>query len=187
MEGLFHFHVELSCAYIISCYNLSMKKCQLCKRVLEDQKFYVKRYHNGTIGLRSYCMECSKKARDKWRKRYSHIDNARNKAYNKENAHIIRGNKLTKYWPGTTWHQATENYKNLREKQNGVCAICKKPENRKHMGTGTIWDLAVDHCHETGEVRGLLCNKCNRGLGLLGDKFDTIENVLIYLNRGENE
>lgn len=160
-----------------------MKKCPACTRVLEDNKFYIKRYKNGTVGLRSYCMECSQKERDEWRKKYSHIDNARNKAYNRENAHIIKGNKLVQYWPGSNWKIATENYKTLRQNQNGVCAICKRAERRSHAVTGTVWDLAVDHCHETNRVRGLLCNSCNRGLGLLGDKIDTLETVLSYLKK----
>lgn len=165
-----------------------MKKCAACERILEDQKFYIKRYKNGTIGLRSYCIECGTKERDLWRKKYSNIDNARNKAYNRENAHIIKGNKLSKYWFGTNWKTATENYRSLRERQGGVCAICKRTERRSHALTGTVWDLAVDHCHETGQVRGLLCNACNRGLGLLGDKVDTLEQVVQYLKKHrENE
>ena len=50
------------------------------------------------------------------------------------------------------------------EKQNGVCAICGNPETA--TSHGTIRRLSVDHDHETGEVRGLLCSKCNFALGL---------------------
>lgn len=159
-----------------------MKKCPKCTRGLPDQSFYPKLYPNGTIGLRSYCKECNQKERNEWRAKSSK-DNDRNKAYNRENAHIIRGNKIKAYWPGTDWKQASENYKALRISQNGVCAICKRPERRQHATSGTIWDLAIDHCHETGQVRGLLCNACNRGLGLLGDKVGTLETVMAYLKK----
>ncbi len=113
--------------------------------------------------------------------------NESNKAYNKANAHIIRGNKLKKYWPGTNWQQATNNYNILHSKQNGVCALCFKKERRIHKTTGTKWDLAVDHCHETNQVRGLLCNACNRGLGLLGDKVDMLEKVVAYLKKHKGD
>ena len=41
--------------------------------------------------------------------------------------------------------------------------------------------FAVDHDHKTGKVRGLLCNQCNRGLGMLGDTKEAVERVLNYL------
>ena len=159
-----------------------MKQCPKCTRTLGDNHFYIKRYSNGTLGLRAYCKECGKKERDAWRKN-NPKDNERNKVYNRENAHVIRGNKIKVYWPGTNWREASENYKIMRENQNGVCALCSRPERRQHAVTGTTWDLAIDHCHETGLVRGLLCNSCNRGLGLLGDKVETLEKVLLYLKK----
>lgn len=48
--------------------------------------------------------------------------------------------------------------------QGGVCAICKRPETRKRRAY-----LAVDHDHETGRVRGLLCSACNAGMGHFDD------------------
>lgn len=54
-------------------------------------------------------------------------------------------------------------YNNLLAKQNGVCGICKKPEAANKR-------LAVDHCHDTGIVRGLLCMQCNTAIGKLNSK-----------------
>lgn len=53
-----------------------------------------------------------------------------------------------------------EVYKELLAEQNGVCAICQQPPDSIHPGR-----LCVDHDHETGEIRGLLCNYCNPGIG----------------------
>ena len=53
------------------------------------------------------------------------------------------------------------------------CECC----NRKASGKR----LAVDHDHETGEFRGWLCNACNTGLGLLGDKKENLESAVKYL------
>lgn len=62
--------------------------------------------------------------------------------------------------------------KKLVEKQKGRCAICEGKFGMK---------LAVDHDHKTGEVRGLLCNNCNRGIGHLQENVDTLKNAIDYL------
>lgn len=64
--------------------------------------------------------------------------------------------------------------------QNGVCAICSEPETRKMKGTPAA--LCVDHNHETGEIRGLLCNRCNRTIGLLEDDPEFFKRAYDYLN-----
>lgn len=67
-----------------------------------------------------------------------------------------------------------EQYNSLKEKQSNLCAICKQPE--QFNGS-----LAVDHCHATGKVRGLLCTNCNRGLGHFKDSTDNLRNAVEYL------
>jgi len=75
-----------------------------------------------------------------------------------------------------------EDYAALFLAQNGLCAICQKPESRTHHITGKAFMLAVDHDHESGQVRGLLCTKCNKAIGALGDTHDNLARVLSYLN-----
>ena len=58
-----------------------------------------------------------------------------------------------------------EDYQLMLDKQNGVCAICGQKEKRIHRATGAPMNLAVDHDHTTGAVRGLLCSPCNHGIG----------------------
>lgn len=157
-----------------------MKNCPKCKTLKDDSAFFIKRYKSGTVGLRSYCKVCSTAERDEYRRTSNH-DNERNKRYNQTHALQIASAKLIQFWPGSTWQQARAKYNELLATQGGVCAICKEKDKRVHRVTGKQWDLAVDHCHETGEVRGLLCNKCNRGLGLLGDKADTLMRAVAYL------
>lgn len=87
-----------------------MKHCPSCRKNKEDSCFYTKTLPSGKIALRSYCIDCGKKARDKWRKS-STKDNDRNKAYNKAHADEIRGKKLAKnYWPNMTWKQALDEH-----------------------------------------------------------------------------
>ena len=54
-------------------------------------------------------------------------------------------------------------FDNLVKKQNGVCAICGKAETSSVYGV--VKELALDHCHQTGRIRGALCLRCNNGLG----------------------
>jgi len=72
-------------------------------------------------------------------------------------------------------------YYALLEKQNGCCAIC-----------GIHFDeccnkLSVDHDHETGKVRELLCNNCNVGLGNFKERVYLLESAIKYLNKHKNE
>ncbi len=66
-----------------------------------------------------------------------------------------------------------EDYNLMYNKQQGKCAICGNPEELLH----------IDHNHITGEVRGLLCLKCNRGIGFLNDDIKILEQALAYLKQ----
>jgi len=70
-------------------------------------------------------------------------------------------------------------YKKLFDEQNGFCAICRQPEISIRMGR--IRNLAIDHNHTTDKVRGLLCNRCNRGLGYFLDRSALLEAAVSYL------
>lgn len=73
-------------------------------------------------------------------------------------------------------------YEELLIEQNGVCAICRRPETALDR-RGKVRRLSVDHNHETGEVRGLLCCNCNRGLGSLEENPDFFLAAIAYLTR----
>lgn len=97
----------------------------------------------------------------------------KNRAWRAKNPEKVKAHNLKK-----NYGLALENYRTMLREQNFGCAICgtKKNSNGK--------SLYVDHCHDTGKVRGLLCRKCNTGIGLLGDNFNKIEKTLKYL-KGE--
>lgn len=159
-----------------------MITCKRCKTEKSTDQF---RYYDRptTKFFSKKCKACLLEEKREWVKANFHQDNTRNKAYNQRHALRIRGNKLIKYWPGSTWQQALDQYNKLLVQQNYKCALCDKMESRIHPETGTYWTLAVDHCHITDAVRGLLCNACNRGLGLLGDSVDSLTRVVSYLNK----
>lgn len=62
----------------------------------------------------------------------------------------------------------------MLEDQNNCCAIC---------GIQFARTPAIDHCHNTGKVRGLLCGNCNAGIGMLGDDPEILSKAIAYLQR----
>lgn len=82
---------------------------------------------------------------------------------NPEKAWVLDREKHLRRHYGITLQQ----YEKLLAQQNGTCALCKKPEtivNRTGRKTSL---LAVDHCHKSGKVRGLLCFRCNTAVGVI--------------------
>jgi hypothetical protein len=75
-----------------------------------------------------------------------------------------------------------DEYHDLVEKQNSLCAICGEPEFVKDQH-GKTRSLAVDHDHETGSVRGLLCTNCNKMLGHGKDSPTILTNAIDYLKK----
>ena len=65
---------------------------------------------------------------------------------------------------------SSEEFDRLCQKQKHFCAVCLKQR-----------PLCVDHCHETGKIRGLLCRSCNTGLGYFKDDFSTIVRAANYI------
>lgn len=84
-------------------------------------------------------------------------------------------------------HKLSEaQFKELKESQKGLCAICQKPQvNRK----GRSRELAIDHDHQTGRVRGLLCDPCNLLLGYVENHLERFQRLVMgfekYLNNSK--
>lgn len=77
--------------------------------------------------------------------------------------------------------------RSLLDKQHGGCAICARRVSlspRRARAPG-LSGAHVDHCHETGKVRGILCPGCNLGLGKLGDNVEGLQRALDYLRGGQ--
>lgn len=110
-------------------------------------------------GYQNYCRRCANEYAAEWQRR---------KAIENPEAHKrrIKGNKLN-----AEYGISIEEYEAMKEAQDNKCAICEEePEV-----------LVVDHDHETGKVRGLLCHSCNRGLGLFGDDPERLRRAVKFL------
>jgi hypothetical protein len=133
-----------------------MKKCSKCGQVKDAAEFY-KRKDRPTL-LVSQCKSCRREDSKNRRKP---------KQQRKYKLKILYG--LTE-----------EDYERMLKEQDGVCGICKKEEAAK-SNTGYTKNLAVDHCHHTGKIRGLLCHNCNIAIGKLKDDVSLLESALKYL------
>jgi hypothetical protein len=139
-----------------------------CKKLITDFSFREKRNTYYTI-----CKECIKVYHINWYKQNS----LRLKKLHQKNLKQIKNCILKKRF-GINLEQ----YNQLLEAQNGVCAICEQEETRTQRN-GNISALAVDHDHKTGKVRGLLCSGCNVSLGRFKDNQTLLQNALNYLQR----
>jgi Recombination endonuclease VII len=70
-------------------------------------------------------------------------------------------------------------YDRMVAAQNGVCAICRRQS--RSVRCGKVLRLSVDHDHVTGRVRGLICNRCNMGLGNFDDEPAFLRAAAAYL------
>lgn len=130
-----------------------MKKCPVCNVDKEESKYWKNQY---------LCIECQKsKQKNSWKSRTP----------------LKRLEQHLKYKYGITHDEFMSTWK----LQNGCCAICSDElpdlivyENRKR-------GYAIDHNHETGEFRGILCLQCNTLLGMAKDSVDVLKYAIQYL------
>ena len=137
-----------------------MKVCSHCRQAKSEDEYYIcrKKLKSGKIKetLRYVCKACDRKAkRERDRK-------------NPE----LRADKHLRNKYGIT----LADKRRMIQQQGGKCAIC--PVKLEDLSKSH-----VDHCHETGEIRGVLCHNCNRGIGYLKHDTQIILSASQYLAR----
>lgn len=80
-----------------------------------------------------------------------------------------------------------EQYHAMIKAQDGKCAICGLEESRKNRSGEISKRLSIDHNHETGAIRSLLCHDCNTGLGKFKDSIILLESTIKYLKHHESK
>lgn len=157
-----------------------------------------------TLGYGSWCKAClnERKRQEYASNREKHLERCRLrrqvnpalfKQYSTRNrppaSDRAKGHLLKRYWPGISWREALIKFNELIILQSDLCAICFQSETKpsKAGSTKKIRDLCVDHCHITGEVRGLLCDNCNTLIARAKDTPEICISAAEYLRRDQNE
>ena len=117
-------------------------------------------------GKATYCKTCYGKMTKRWARA--------NRARRNQNNLLSKLQKL-----GLSF----DAYEEMFEVQEGKCAICMKPETKRDGRSGELIKLAIDHDHDAGQVRRLLCSNCNTGLGLFKDNPELLETAAAYLRQ----
>jgi hypothetical protein len=86
-----------------------------------------------------------------------------------------------RYYLAHRYDMTPEEYEDLWEAQDGRCAICQKIAHVMDLRTGSPRRLAIDHDHQTGKIRGLLCHDCNVAIGHLNDDVEILYKAISYL------
>lgn len=147
---------------------LETKTCRTCKQEKLLKNFYIR--DNGK--RRNDCVDCLAKRNKKYYSSNKEQIAKTSKEWAQKNKDKIRNANLQKKF-GISLEEKNQ----LFNTQKKCCAICKAVKNNKNRD----WD--VDHCHETGVVRGILCSNCNRALGLFQDNPEILLNAYSYLNK----
>lgn len=144
------------------------RECGTCREVKPYAQFSPRGEKDGTALYKSKCKPCCATGARDWYSRHTERG-----LTNRRRLQIMAAYGLT-----------PADYDRMLAEQNGVCAICKQPETTVDPRSKRPYvRLPVDHDHATGRVRGLLCHRCNRAIGLLKDDIDLLKAAAAYLER----
>lgn len=144
------------------------QQCRRCSVTLSDGNAYLNR-KKGTF--QTACKACGKVIATEWRESNKDKELARRRDYyvaNKERiAETTEAARVKR-----KYGLAQIELERMRSEQSDACAICKVSAK-----------LVIDHCHATGNVRGLLCNACNTALGMVNDDTNILKSCIEYLEK----
>lgn len=162
-----------------------MKLCTRCLKQKPFEAYYTDNARKDKLTV--LCKNCNDIAARNWRnsnKEKLLAQKRRWKSRNKEKVRLpqrkfIENNpdKIISYKLKSSYNIDIEQYNKILKKQNYSCRICKLHESKFKKS------LAVDHCHKTEKIRGLLCLNCNTGLGSFKDSTTILKKAIAYLNK----
>lgn len=121
------------------------------------------------------CKQCNRDRKRKYRKLYPEKRKQERQRYFEKHPKVYSYELQKKHHLKREYQLTMEQYMKLLEKQEGCCAICKRHQSELTKA------LAVDHSHNTNTIRGLLCTKCNLGLGYFNDNLELLDSATNYL------
>lgn len=157
--------------------NIQEKYCPGCKETHSLENFHKSK--SRPDGLTSWCKTCVKNNGAKWRKNNKERKNEYAKEYYQENKDRMNVRRIERLYG-----LSPEEHQRMKDEQGNLCKLCNQPETGTNAMNGKIQELCIDHCHDTGKVRGLLCRRCNHLIAALGDTEQSIERVFHYM-KGE--
>ena len=134
-----------------------MKQCRLCHETKPFEDFYNKVKRDGSIVKEARCKSCVSKVKAERHDPIKHRERNLRKKFG----------------------ISSEQYNEMLSAQNSKCAICGTDNFQFSHGKRAH----VDHCHDTGLIRGLLCGKCNVGIGHLNHDISRLEQAILYLKK----
>jgi len=152
--------------------ELMQKRCSKCEKTKDKSEFY---FIKKLKSYRSRCRVCTNEDHNLYMKTEKGIE-SRNKANSKKNWKSSSQIVYKSHWSRFKKYGITDvEFKSLLNKQNNRCSICGI------LDYDTGKSLCVDHCHTTGNIRELLCNKCNSAIGMVKESIDIIDRLREYL------
>jgi hypothetical protein len=140
------------------------KRCKVCKVPFTEENRYSERSY--------MCKTCEKQyKKDRYQSRQQELaevqSNRRRADPDKYYATAKASRIRTKYG------LEPEDVERMMKEQDGKCAICQ----------AVLDATCIDHCHDTGMIRGLLCTYCNKGLGFFRDNVQSLAAAIVYLEK----
>jgi hypothetical protein len=166
--------------------------CKVCSKKYSRE--YAQNHHNKVIEYQNEYREKNKNKKQEYQKQYYEKNKKELRAYRakykneheeeikeQQKQYRLKYPEKIKNHDLLSGHGITLNdYNKMLKEQNNGCAICGNPETDKEVNK-KVKSLSVDHDHKTGKVRGLLCSKCNKGIGLFQDNIKLLQSAINYL------
>ena len=159
---------------------MAQKQCSKCKEFKDLKEF--SKDSSTKDGLKCGCRPCRGKESKEWQRNNPGKTSTASAKWYTNNPDGAK-NRTLKLKYGIT----IETFNELLKSQDNLCAICKKPETATDKRLGGIRTLAVDHCHKTGKVRGLLCTCCNGALGFIKEDMMCALSLVKYIENNQEK
>ncbi len=151
--------------------GVQAQKCSVCRTVQVLDAFSLDTYKK--LGRHTTCRTCNRTRSRAWMEKNRDRARIAKAAYNRSHPDV----KRRSCWREKGINITTQEYYEMVQTQGGRCLICTRHEDVLTRR------LAVDHDHQTGRIRGLLCGSCNSALGFFNENINALEAAVQYLRR----